>query len=581
MRVYGVTGRKNSGKTGLVERLVAEIVARGFRVSTVKHAHHVTDVDQPGRDSHRHREAGASEVLLATPLRWALMHELRGAPEPDLDALLEKLAPCDLVIVEGFKASSWPKIECLRRETGTAPLAGEFPEIRAFASDSGDPGLGLPVFHLDDTKALADFILKETGLDRLKRGGSSMPPGVDWTPAAEVLARLREKIQPVPGEVEAPLADCLGRVLARPAFARRSHPPAANSAVDGYGYAFGSVDFAAGPVPLEPGRAAAGAPFAGVLPPGRVLRILTGALLPEGVDTVLLDEHARLEDGRLIAERPQKKPGVNTRRAGEDMTAGEEALAAGSILRPVDLALAAALGIERLTLRPRLRVGVLSTGDELADPGSELPPLRRTLDANRPMLLAILARLGYEAADLGIVADDRAALRSALDEASGRLDALLISGGASQGDEDHVSALLREEGQLQDWRVAIKPGRPLALAHWRGIPVFGLPGNPVAAMVCALIFALPALSQRAGAGWREPEAYEVRADFSRSKQGGRREYLRARINARGRAEVFASEGSGRVSGLAWAGGLVELPDEACDIRPGDPVRYLPYSGFGL
>lgn len=177
MRVYGVTGRKNSGKTGLVERLVAEIVARGYRVSTVKHAHHVTDVDQPGRDSWRHRAAGASEVLLATPLRWALMHELRGAPEPDLDSLLEKLAPTDLVIVEGFKASSYPKIECLRRETGTVPLAPEFPEIRAFASDYGDPGLGLPVFHLDDTQALADFILKEAGLEGRKPGAGAPPGG--------------------------------------------------------------------------------------------------------------------------------------------------------------------------------------------------------------------------------------------------------------------------------------------------------------------------------------------------------------------------------------------------------------------
>lgn len=164
MKVYGVTGWKNSGKTHLMERLVAEMVRRGLVVSTVKHAHHGADVDQPTRDSFRHRAAGAQEVILASPARWALMHELRGAPEPPLEALLARLSPADLVLVEGYKGAPHPKIEAHRAETGKAPLAHDNRTIRALASDIAPAGLGLPLFHHDDTPAIADFILTELGI---------------------------------------------------------------------------------------------------------------------------------------------------------------------------------------------------------------------------------------------------------------------------------------------------------------------------------------------------------------------------------------------------------------------------------
>jgi len=164
VKVYGVTGWKDSGKTGLMERLVAEMVARGVSVSTVKHAHHATEIDQPGRDSHRHREAGAHEVLVASPVRWALMHELRGADEPPLDALIARLSPVDLVLVEGYKRAPHPKIEAHRVETGKGLLAPDNPTIRAVASTGRPHGLALPVFDLDDTAGIADFILREVGV---------------------------------------------------------------------------------------------------------------------------------------------------------------------------------------------------------------------------------------------------------------------------------------------------------------------------------------------------------------------------------------------------------------------------------
>lgn len=406
----------------------------------------------------------------------------------------------------------------------------------------------------------------------------SLPAGVDWTPVDEALALLRDRLKRVVGAGETlPLQDALGRVLAQDVTARRSNPALPNTAVDGYGFA-GAVTEGEHLLPLVKGRAAAGLAFEGKVPAGQAIRILTGASLPEGVETVILEEAVSLGEGEIAFRGPLKQ-GANTRKAGEDFAKGEVILAAGRAVTPADLALAAAAGIDRVKVYPRLRVGVLSTGDELCEIGEQAAP-GQIYDANRPMLLALLAQMGFAPVDLGRVADDRAALRARLDAAADQVDVILTSGGASAGDEDHVSALLRESGALQEWRIALKPGRPLALAIWQGTPIFGLPGNPVAALVCSLIFARPAMGQMAGANWQEPQGFDLPANFAKRKKPGRREYLRARVRG-GQVEVFKSEGSGRISGLSWAEGLVELSDGALEINPGDPVRFIPYDSFRL
>lgn len=405
----------------------------------------------------------------------------------------------------------------------------------------------------------------------------ALPPGVNWVPVDDALDRLRAGLSPLVGTSEVPVADCAGRVLAEDVAAITSNPPAANSAVDGYGFAGGAGD---GPVrlPLVDGRAAAGAPFDGCVPAGRAIRILTGAVLPPGVDTVVLEEDCVLESGAVLFNGPLKA-GANTRRAGEDFRRGEVILRQGTRLGAGEVGLLAAAGLSCLRCYSPLRVGVISTGDELIEAGA--PPVAgRIHDANRPMLLAAIRQWGAQAVDLGRVADNRAELRAALDHAAGdtagAVDVIVTSGGASAGDEDHVSALMRAEGVVESWRIAMKPGRPLMLGLWRGRPVFGLPGNPVAALVCATVFLRPSLGLLAGAGWQDPPALTVPAAFFKSKKPGRREFLRARLRSDGSAEVFHSEGSGRISGLAWANGLVDLPHDGVTIRPGDAVRFLPF-----
>ncbi len=389
---------------------------------------------------------------------------------------------------------------------------------------------------------------------------------------------LKDRLSVVVGTETVALHAALDRVLAQNVTARRANPPEANSAVDGYGLRHADTGDGPQTMSLAAGRSAAGAPFQGTLADGQAVRILTGATIPDGVDTVILQEDVTTDASR-IAFHGSLKRGANVRRAGEDVDAGDVILAAGRRIAPADLALAAATGVSELPVRNHLRVAVLSTGDELAQPG-EAARSDQIYDANRPMLLAMIERFGFEAVDAGRAPDDRAELKRMLDRAAEAADLILTSGGASAGDEDHLSALLNESGAMTMWRLAIKPGRPLALGMWRGKPVFGLPGNPVAAMVCSLIFARPAMGALAGEGWQLPDPMMVPANFTKGKRPGRREYLRARLRD-GKAEVFSSEGSGRISGLSWAEGLVELPDGACEVAPGTEVAFYSYAAFGL
>ena len=431
-------------------------------------------------------------------------------------------------------------------------------------------GLGME----DDLKSGVSSELKPP---RLKNDCFALPPGVDWTPVDAALERLRNGLHCVVPHETLPLERAEGRILANDAVARRANPPGANSAVDGFGFAHGATGSGDQLLPLVEGRAAAGAPFPGAVPFGMAVRILTGALLPEGVDTVVLEEDCST-DGRAVAFEGPIRQGANTRRAGEDVEVGQVALEAGTRLGAPEIAILAATGLSEVRVFRPLRVGVLSTGDEIVQPGIGVGA-DKTYDANRPMLMTLLRDWRMEAVDLGHVPDDRDALRARLDDGAARCDAVLTSGGASAGDEDHVSALLGETGTRQDWRIALKPGRPLALGLWKSAPVFGLPGNPVAALVCTMIFARPAFGMMGGEGWKTPQGFVIPAAFSKNKKPGRREYLRARVNSEGAAEVFMSEGSGRISGLAWADGLVEIEDGARQIKPGDPVRFIPYASF--
>ena len=377
------------------------------------------------------------------------------------------------------------------------------------------------------------------------------------------------------------LAAADGRILAKEISAPLPLPPFTNSAVDGYAVRSGDlaqVEEQAFPVA---GRVQAGAAAQGPVEPGHAVRIFTGAPMPQGADTVFMQEDVRLDQGRVVLPAGLK-PGANVRMAGEDIAAGHSALAAGQRLRPQDVALAAAFGLTHVEVRRRIRVAVFSTGNELVSPGASRGAAQ-LFDSNRFMLMAMLVRLGCEVSDLGILRDDRVSLASALKSVAGTLDLILTTGGVSTGEEDHVKAAVESVGTLVLWRMAIKPGRPVAMGIIGGTPFIGLPGNPVASFVTFVHVVRPTVLALAGATQQHLIPMPVRAAFSYKKKIARREYVRVNLrrgeNGILEAVKFPREGAGLLSSLVDTDGLVELGEEITLVEPGQTVGFLGYASL--
>ena len=372
-----------------------------------------------------------------------------------------------------------------------------------------------------------------------------------------------------------------GRILAKEISAPLPLPPFTNSAVDGYAVRSGDLALVAEQAFPVAGRVQAGASAQGPVEPGHAVRIFTGAPMPQGADTVFMQEDVRLDQGRVVLPAGLK-PGANVRPAGEDIPAGHSALAAGRRLRPQDVALAAAFGLTHVEVRRRIRVAVFSTGDELVSPGASRGAAQ-LFDSNRFMLMAMLVRLGCEVSDLGILGDDRVSLASALKRVAGTLDLILTTGGVSTGEEDHVKAAVESVGTLVLWRMAIKPGRPVAMGIIGGTPFIGLPGNPVASFVTFVHVVRPTVLALAGATQQHLVPMPVRAAFTYKKKIARREYVRVNLrrgeNGVLEAVKFPREGAGLLSSLVDTDGLVELGEEITQVEPGQTVGFLAYASL--
>ncbi len=406
-------------------------------------------------------------------------------------------------------------------------------------------------------------------------GGALMP--VD-----EAVGLIRSRLHRVEEIERVPLAAADGRVLAHDVVAPIPLPPYTNSAVDGYALAGDEMPRGSARSFQVAGRLQAGSSERVRIGPGEAVRIFTGAPMPQGADTVYMQEDVEiLDDGSVLLPDGLKR-GANVRPSGEDIQAGHAALRAGQRLRPQDVALAAALGQNALDVRRPVRVGIFSTGNEIVEPGSERDAAQ-LFDSNRFMLAAMLRRLGCDVSDFGILGDDRARIAAVLDKAAVGCDLILASGGVSTGEADHVRASVESSGSLVFWRVAIKPGRPVAMGVVRGVPFIGLPGNPVASFVTFVHVSRPAVLALAGAT-DEPALFTpLTAAFGYRKKPGRREYVRASLRRRDDGTVeavkFPKEGAGILTSLVDTDGLVELGEETVEVRPGDLVRFLPYTSM--
>ncbi len=379
-----------------------------------------------------------------------------------------------------------------------------------------------------------------------------------------------------------PLAQACGRVLAAPIAAPRDIPAHDNAAVDGYAFAFADYDPENGTDLPVSARIAAGHPLDGALERGTAARIFTGAVMPEGADTIAMQEDT-FDDGETVNIPPGLKPGANRRKAGEDIRANQTVLRPGALLRPQDIAAIASLGFAEARCHERLRVGLFSSGDELLRPGDPFRP-GAVYDSNAVMLETLGDLAGAQITDLGVLPDSREAVQGRLKEAAVDYPLILTSGGASLGEEDHLTATLRALGEISLWQVAIKPGRPICAGRIGRSAIVGLPGNPVAAFVCFLLYVYPLIQSLGGAGWRRARRYTMPATFTMSKKPGRREFIRGMLDETEgelRARNYERTGSGLITSLREADGLIEIPEDTVEITPGDPVAFIPFTEFGI
>jgi molybdopterin molybdotransferase len=405
---------------------------------------------------------------------------------------------------------------------------------------------------------------------------------------AEALAILKERLQPIVDTETVELADASGRLAAGPVLAPRHIPAHTNAAVDGYALAFAGYDPVRGSRLKISGRAAAGHALPDPLAANEAARIFTGATMPEGADTVIMQEDVTLASSgadRLVALPPGLKFGANRRLAGEDVKAGDVLISAGDRLRPQDIAALAAAGFGAVECFARLKVAIISSGDEVIRAGDPFEP-GKVYDSNAPMLVALAKLAGAECEDLGVMPDDADAVSRQLRDAAARFDVLITTGGASRGEEDHVVKTLDALGKLRMWQLAIKPGRPMAFGQIGDCVVLGLPGNPVAVFVCFLLYAQPLIAALGGGRWREPRRFRLPAAFSLGKRKtGRREFWRARIveGADGELAVakFERDGSGLITSLRESDGLIEIPEDVPAVSATDRVNFIPYAEFGI
>ena len=392
----------------------------------------------------------------------------------------------------------------------------------------------------------------------------------------EALETLLAGAKPVSEVEQVPTMAAVNRVLAQAQTSAMDVPPMDNSAMDGY--ALRIADLKGADTKLRVAQRIPAGSVGTPLEPGTAARIFTGAPVPAGADAIVMQEFC-ISEKEAVTIKKNPKPGEWIRRIGSDIRKGATVLAAGKRLLPQDTGLAASVGIKALPVYRKVRLGLFFTGDELVMPGDPLPP-GRIYNSNRFTLNGLASTFGCEVRDYGIVPDKLEATREVLRRAARENDIIVTSGGVSVGDEDHVKPAVEAEGSLLMWKIAMKPGRPLAFGKVAGkgneAAFIGLPGNPVSSFVTFLIFVRPFLLKTQGHAEVAPRAIDARADFDWPEPDARREFLRVKWNARGGLDLYPTQDSAVLTSTAWADGLLDNPPEKA-IRRGDHVRFLPYS----
>ncbi|HCM1080825.1 TPA: bifunctional molybdopterin-guanine dinucleotide biosynthesis adaptor protein MobB/molybdopterin molybdotransferase MoeA [Vibrio parahaemolyticus] len=582
--ILGFAAYSGTGKTTLLEALLPKLTEAGLRIGMLKHAHHNFDVDKPGKDSYRLRKAGASQMLIASRNRFALMTETPEA-EAEFEYLLTRFDEdkLDVVLVEGCKNIAFPKIELHREEVGKPWLYPHDENIIAIASDSAELDSELPQMNINDLDAIAQFILQYVQDAKAPKSKEKDAACCDTlSPAFLSVVQGQEKILSLVNtvsEIEAcKIENAYGRVLAEDIISPVNVPQYTNSAMDGYAIRSDDVDRDSYQVVAE---VMAGHAYDQPLQVGQAVKIMTGAPTPLNGDTVVMREQASQEGDKVTFNGAHIKAGQNVRQAGEDLAIGSDVFTAGTRLASPEMGMIASLGFGEANVFRKLKVAVFSTGDEVQAPGTE-QKANSIYDSNRFTIMGMLEKLGCEILDFGILEDNEQLMIEALENASAQADVVMTSGGVSVGDADYIKLALDKLGQIDFWRINMRPGRPLAFGQINNKPFFGLPGNPVAVMVSFINFVEPALRKMQGEqGWKPLKVNAIATENLRSRQG-RTEFSRGiyELDDTGRLTVRTTgkQGSGILRSMSEANCLIEISPAIDTVKAGESVTIIPLQG---
>ncbi|HHG3404607.1 TPA: bifunctional molybdopterin-guanine dinucleotide biosynthesis adaptor protein MobB/molybdopterin molybdotransferase MoeA [Vibrio parahaemolyticus] len=582
--ILGFAAYSGTGKTTLLEALLPKLTEAGLRIGMLKHAHHNFDVDKPGKDSYRLRKAGASQMLIASRNRYALMTETPEA-EAEFEYLLTRFDEdkLDVVLVEGCKNIAFPKIELHREEVGKPWLYPHDDNIIAIASDSAELDSELPQMNINDLDAIAQFVLQYVQDAKAPKSKEKDAACCDTlSPAFLSVVQGQEKILSLVNtvsEIEAcKIENAYGRVLAEHIISPVNVPQNTNSAMDGYAIRSDDVDRDSYQVVAE---VMAGHAYDQPLEVGQAVKIMTGAPTPRNGDTVVMREQASQEGDKVTFNGSNIKAGQNVRQAGEDLAIGSDVFTAGTRLASPEMGMIASLGFGEANVFRKLKVAVFSTGDEVQAPGTE-QKANSIYDSNRFTIMGMLEKLGCEILDFGILKDNEQLMIEALENASAQADVVMTSGGVSVGDADYIKLALDKLGQIDFWRINMRPGRPLAFGQINNKPFFGLPGNPVAVMVSFINFVEPALRKMQGEqGWKPLKVNAIATENLRSRQG-RTEFSRGiyELDNTGRLTVRTTgkQGSGILRSMSEANCLIEISPAIDTVKAGESVTIIPLQG---
>lgn len=580
--ILGFAAYSGTGKTTLLEALLPQLTEAGLRIGMLKHAHHNFDVDKEGKDSYRLRKAGATQMLISSRNRYALMTETPDA-ESEFEYLLTRFDcdKLDIILVEGCKNIAFPKIELHREVVGKPWLYPNDTNIIAIAADTQVDDSELPQMDINDLDSIAEFVIQYA-----RQGGQeSQSPAAccdTLSPAFLSVTQGQEKILSLVNTVtdteSCSVESSFGRVLAGDIISPVNVPQYTNSAMDGYAIRGDDLERQHYQIVAE---VLAGHAYERPLEKGQAVKIMTGAPTPELADTVVMREQATETSDGVTFSGATIKQGQNVRQAGEDLPMGSDVFSQGQRLSSAEMGMIASLGFGDCDVYRKLKVAVFSTGDEVQAPGSE-QKANSIFDSNRFTIMGMLQNLGCEILDFGILEDDQQTMVDALQQASAQADVVITSGGVSVGDADYIKLALDQLGSIDFWRINMRPGRPLAFGQINDKPFFGLPGNPVAVMVSFINFVEPALRKMQGeVDWQPLKVNAIATESLRSRQG-RTEFSRGvyQLDSRGQLTVATTgkQGSGILRSMSEANCLIEISPAVDTVKVGESVTIIPLQG---